>query len=759
MIKRAVALMMVFALITGVTGCKQEELVLNPVEESAGASMGVTDPGEESSNPKEYQRVVISTGAFAGSRTPLFADTVGDLRIEDLTQVKLLGHTSSGAPDYEGSIATFRMSQNEAENTTTVTVRVKDGIVFADSADLTVDDIIFTYYVIADSSYNGYYRPSVSILKGLSGYRVNNTGADSVRITDEMVAQALSEDADVMLAVSDNIIRPVLEKERQWCEDNWSSYADRGYGSSAADFFISLYILPMMVDYDASGKDFDRIVEEAVEIYGADYRSLGMYYRGSSSYFEDEALVLSRKKLEEKYYTVYGGTATDVISGIQKVDDHTVNLVFESLNAAEVEEALSIPVLSLNHYGNRGYNYESAYFGVNRGDVSSIIDKGGDFYGAGRYLFRSGDESKVRLVRNDRYYKLSKSDPYEVVLFYMGSSATKAALKAGTLDAGNFRIESKTDIEELIPETEAQGIQIKTVGNGFCSYLGVNGSAVKVGDSQDSEESKCLREALLMALAVNRDHYRTELGMSGTASTLNSMASVGSWAYNIDRTEPYAVTPDGSSLYSFDASFDERQAKTIEEIKNLLLKAGYTFSDRSNKFSDAPDGAKMIYTIGINPEIDNKEAVVAVIDQASEIMNTLGLRFRIADIDTNEDFDNYMSNNRELWVSWYKLDATPDAMGMFSSAGDGGLYGDIRPDVEAQCKYFASEFNKAAAFTIYEGLMDALFSYGMVLPLYENNSGIGLRTSQPFTPSRWFEPLDAPGVVGQVTIDEEFLQG
>jgi hypothetical protein len=55
--------------------------------------------------------------------------------------------------------------------------------------------------------------------------------------------------------------------------------------------------------------------------------------------------------------------------------------------------------------------------------------------------------------------------------------------------------------------------------------------------------------------------------------------------------------------------------------------------------------------------------------------------------------------------------------------------------------------------------MDALFSYGMVLPLYENNSGIGLRTSQPFTPSRWFEPLDAPGVVGQVTIDEEFLQG
>ncbi len=306
MIKRAVALMMVFALITGVTGCKQEELVLNTVEESAGTSMGVTDPGEESSNPKEYQRVVISTGAFAGSRTPLFADTVGDLRIEDLTQVKLLGHTSSGAPDYEGSIATFRMSQNEAENTTTVTVRVKDGIVFADSADLTVDDIIFTYYVIADSSYNGYYRPSVSILKGLSGYRVNNTGADSVRITDEMVAQALSEDADVMLAVSDNIIRPVLEKERQWCEDNWSSYADRGYGSSAADFFISLYILPMMVDYDASGKDFDRIVEEAVEIYGADYRSLGMYYRGSSSYFEDEALVLSRKKLEEKYYTVYG---------------------------------------------------------------------------------------------------------------------------------------------------------------------------------------------------------------------------------------------------------------------------------------------------------------------------------------------------------------------------------------------------------------------------------------------------------------------
>lgn len=759
MIKRTIALMMILALITGAVGCKKEEIVLKPVESSNVASSDETGMGEGVSSPKEYQRVVISTGAFGGSYTPLFASTVGDLRMEELTQVKLLGQTSSGAPDYEGSIATFRMTQDVAEGTTTVTVRVKDGIVFADSSELTVDDVIFTYYVIADSSYDGYYRPAVSILKGLSGYRVNNTGADAITITDEMVMKALTEDPEVMLAVSDEIIRPELEREKKWCEENWSPYSHRGYGNSPAEFFITLYILPMMVDYDASGKDFDRIVEDAVEIYGADYQSLGMYYRGSSKYFEDKAMRTSRKKLEERYYTSYGGTSTDVISGIQKVDDHTVNLVFESLNAAVVEEALSVPVLSLSHYGNRGYDYDAAYFGVNRGDVSSIKDRGGDFYGAGRYLYRSGNESRVRLVRNDRYYKASKSDPYEVVLFYMGSSATKAALKAGTLDAGTFRIESKTDIEDIIPSTQEHGIQVKTVGNGFCSYLGVNGSTVKVGESQDSDESKYLREALLMALSVNREHYRKELGLSSTATTINSMGSVGSWVYNIDRSEPYATTPDGSSLYSFDSSFDERQAKTIEEIKDLLTKAGYTFSERSNKFSDAPEGAKMVYTVGISPDVDNKEAIVAVIDQASEILDTVGLKFRIADIDSTDEFKDYMSGSYELWVNWYQLGATPDVTKMFSSAGDGGLYGSIRPDIEAQCKYFSSEFNKASASTIYEGIMDALYSYGMVLPLYENNNGMGLRTTQPFMTSRWLEPLDVPGVIGQVTLDEEFLQG
>lgn len=754
MLKRTVALMLAFALITGAVGCKKEEIVLKPVESSDVADAGgSTEDG--GSNTKEYQRVVIATGALGTSYTPLFADTVGDLRIEDLTQVKLLSHTASGAPDYEGSIASFRMSQDLAEGTTTVTVRIKDGIVFADSTELTVDDVIFTYYVVADSSYNGYYRNVASILKGLNGYRVNNTGADAITITDEMVKQALTEDADVMLFISNSIIRPVLEKEKQWCEDNWSSYADRGYGSSAADFFISLYILPMMVDYDAAGKDFDRIVEDAIEIYGADYSSLGMYYRGSATYFQDEAFILSRKKLEEKYYAVYGGEATDVITGVEKVDDHTVNLTFESLNASEVEEALSIPVLSLNHYGNRGYNYDSAYFGVNRGDVSSILEKGGDFYGGGRYLFRAGDDSRVRLVRNDRYYKASKSDPYEVVLFHMGSGATKAALRAGTIDAGGFRIESKTDIEDITAETSEQGIQLKTVGTGFCSFFGVNGSAVKVGEEQDSEASKCLRQALLTALSVNREHYRKELGLTSMSTTINSLASVGSWAYNADRQEPYAATPDGSSLYSFDDDFDERQAKAIEEIKQLLTAAGYTLSDRTNKFTDAPDGAKMTYTVGINPSVDNEEAILAIINQASEILKSLGLGFKIATIESDEDFKQYISDECELWVDWCKVEAAPNAAKLFSSTGDGARYGEIRPDIEAQCKYFDSEFNKSAAATIYDSLMDDLYSYGLILPVYESNTGLGLRTEQPFTPSRWIEPLDVPGVIGQVALEDD----
>ena len=449
-----------------------------PVSSTDEADVTTEAETDESTPADALRYSVISTGEFEGENAPLFAKTDGDRYIETLTQVKLLDYNSDGSPDWDNGIATIKVLSNEQEGTTTCTIALKDGVLFSDGSKMTVDDLIFTYYVAGDISYDGPYRDAVSILHGLSSYRVNNTGADMVTVTDEMVNASFTEDADVMLAISDQIVRPVLAGEKEWCEENWSSYSDRGYGKSPSDFFVSLYILPMDVNYDSSGKDFDRVIEDAVNLYGADYKSLGMYYRGNSTYFDNDARRIARRTLESKLYGQYGGEEIFSISGIERVDDRTLKLTFDSLIASEVEAALNLPVLSLNHCGNKGYNYEEEYFGVNRGDVSFVRTRSEDAFGAGRYILKTSENTQmIKLIRNERYYALDKEIPKDIKLVYMGSSSTKAALSVGTIDAGRFRINNAEELASVTRQDDRDGYahlcrhkQRKSTGGKWSGY-------------------------------------------------------------------------------------------------------------------------------------------------------------------------------------------------------------------------------------------------------------------------------------------------
>lgn len=69
----------------------------------------------------------------------------------ELTQLSLLAHEGSQSP------SEISRSGNE-DGSVTVTIRLRDGIFFADGAELTADDLIFTYYVLLDGDYDGPYQ-------------------------------------------------------------------------------------------------------------------------------------------------------------------------------------------------------------------------------------------------------------------------------------------------------------------------------------------------------------------------------------------------------------------------------------------------------------------------------------------------------------------------------------------------------------------------------------------------------------------------
>ncbi|MBF1026716.1 MAG: ABC transporter substrate-binding protein, partial [Lachnospiraceae bacterium] len=101
--------------------------------------------------------------------SPFFAETVPDRTITDLSDVTLLTTDRTGAivykgiegekREYNGKEYTYRgisdldVKENK-DGTVDYNFTLKDGVKFADGQPLTVDDGIFTLYVLADPTYD-----------------------------------------------------------------------------------------------------------------------------------------------------------------------------------------------------------------------------------------------------------------------------------------------------------------------------------------------------------------------------------------------------------------------------------------------------------------------------------------------------------------------------------------------------------------------------------------------------------------------------
>ena len=111
----------------------------------------------------EVEPLALTCQELGGILSPFWAETDGDRQVAELTQLSLLAHEGSQSP------SEISRSGNE-DGSVTVTIRLRDGIFFADGAELTADDLIFTYYVLLDGDYDGPYQLRTLPVRGLSTY-------------------------------------------------------------------------------------------------------------------------------------------------------------------------------------------------------------------------------------------------------------------------------------------------------------------------------------------------------------------------------------------------------------------------------------------------------------------------------------------------------------------------------------------------------------------------------------------------------------
>lgn len=391
------------------------------------------ESGENKSN-SQYDTIVIGNDEMNGVFNPFFYNSVPDNYafspvFEGVTK---LNDNNELIPAL-GEI-TFEEIKDEAGNTTQVkyTVKLKEGVKFSDGEDVTIDDLIFTYYVMSDPSYDGMSTFKTLDIVGLNEYyydspdyatKIAEFEQKAANITDEEVNKYIEEIVDKDIA--DNTAKTVNE------------------------------VLGLGVDETAS--DFDAQVRaKYIEVSKAD---------PSIKTVASQNLL---EKLKKEYINanLSDGVQVTEISGIQKVDDYTCIVLVNGVNII-ADRFLSQTVMPQHYYGVADDGTE-----FKKGDMTVPKSRNSAPMGAGPYIFKKFEKNVVELEANPNYYLGAPKTPN------LKLQVVSQNNKADVVIKGDMDITEPSAKKEVMQKLEENGVEYNLVDHNGYGYIGINADRI-----------------------------------------------------------------------------------------------------------------------------------------------------------------------------------------------------------------------------------------------------------------------------------------
>lgn len=741
-------------LVASVAACnKKDKTTEDPVKDNTQTennnSTDVTPVAEENTTP-----LVVGYSPFSEKFSPFFGDTAYDMDVAEITSVSLLttdrvggiiynaieGETVSyNGKDYTYSgISNIAVKYDEAAGLTTYDITIRDDVKFSDGHVLNADDIIFSYYVLSDPSYDGSSTLYSQPILGMKNYRANSSIADT--ITADEVDNFLANPSDgLKQGIIDNIIRPTLEAEYEWVgtlygNDSYKSYTDAF--PVQKDLFANFYNLDEA--YDAAAvADATQVVEDVIAQYGADYKALGSGYAGDESYFAPQAQELASSILIEEKKAAGEGEEVLNIEGIKKISDTQIQVVTKGFDATAIYQIGGAIVAPLHYYGDEAqFDYENNKFGFPRGDLSIVKEKTTKPMGAGPYKFIKYENKVVFFEANENYYKGQPK------IKFMQFKETLDADKITGVEQGTIDITdpngSKTNFEQISGinsngELEGDKIVTSRVDNLGYGYIGMNADTVNVGGEADSEASKNLRKAIATILSVYRD-VAIDTYYGDAASVINYPISNTSWAApqksDSDYQIAYSKDVAGNAIYTTDMSSEDKYAKASEAALGYFEAAGYTVAN--GLVTAAPEGAKMEYEVLIPGDGSGDHPAFAILTDASAALKAIGFTLTVNDLaQSTVLWDRLDAGTQELWCAAWGATIDPDMYQIYHSTNVVGLGGtnsnhyhikdsDLDTLIMDARKSDDQSFRKAA----YKQALDILLDWAVEVPTYQRQNSI-----------------------------------
>ena len=690
--------------------------------------------------------LVVGYSNFNSKFSPFFSETAYDQDVYTLTQLPLLNTDRQGAIVYKGintepipyngteytypGPADLEVTENE-DGTVYYDFTLRDDIVFSDGVPLTVDDVIFTLYVLSDPTYDGSSTFFSFPIEGMEEYR---SGMDTLF---NLILAAGEDNDDFTLWTQE-------QQETLWSELNEGKAAFiqeiLDYlveaGANAEDDSIDLKMANWGFEVPADATP-EEVFDIVLEAYDGDIPSM---VSTESAGMELTDLIPSY----DEYTTgVETGQAAPNISGIQKIDDTHLRIVATQIDATLIYQ-FNVSIAPMHYYGDPDlYDYDNNSFGFPKGDLSLVRAKTTEPMGAGPYKFIKFENGVVNFEANDLYFLGAPKTKY--VNFRESSDQDKLnGVITGTLDITDpsFNADALDAIKQANGgELDGDVIVTNTVDNLGYGYIGINTHNVSVGGDPASEESKNLRKALATIFSVYRD-VAIDTYYGEIASVINYPISNTSWAAPQPADDGYELAfstdVEGNPIYTSDMDADARYAAAKEAALGFFEAAGYTVED--GKVTAAPEGAKMEYEVLIPGDGAGDHPSFMILTLSRDALAELGITLIVTDLTNSSDlWTTLEAQQGEIWCAAWSATPDPDMYQVYySDIANGGaepggsnyMYQIEDADLDEMIMEARTSTDQEFRKAMYKACLDTIIDWACEIPVYQRQNAIIFSTER-----------------------------
>ena len=744
--KRALALILSLVMCVGLfTACGEQK---NP--DGNG--------GESKDTP-----LVVGYSAFNQKFSPFFSETEYDQDVWVMTSLGLLNSDRQGqiimkgiegeTHNYNGTDYTYygpadcEIVQKD-DGTVDYNFKMREDLVFSDGEKVTIDDVIFSMYVLCDPTYDGNSTLYAAPIQGMAAYRAGMTtlakalaaagrdNADFTYWTEEQQTKFWDNFDKGLVPFAEGIVAACVEGGMNTEGDIAGAAANWGFDGLAADATIQDFAMAIGNQY---GWVFSAMEKEV----------------GNT----DALSTMMDADVYNDYPTtgVKTSESADSITGIKKTGDYSMTVTLDKVDATAIYQ-LGVTIAPLHYYGDpTQFDAENNKFGFPKGDLSSVRAKTTEPMGAGPYKFLKYEDGVVYFEANENYFLGAPKTKYLNFQQCVSDDDKLNGVITGTIDITDPTFSNDT-VDAITKANNGSGVDgdkvtTDTVDNLGYGYLGMSAACVNVGGEPGSDASKNLRKAFATVFSVYRD-VAIESYYGERASVINYPISNTSWAAPQPTDDGYkvafSVDVNGNDIYTSGMSADERYAAALQAALGYFEAAGYTVTD--GKLTAAPAGAKLEYELQIPADGSGDHPAFMMVSEAKKALETIGMNLIITDLsDSSGLWTGIDAHQVDMWCAAWSATVDPDMYQIYYSdvanckgdlgtgknpyggAAQGGsnkMYCIADPELDNLIMTARESLDQSYRKTMYKACLDIVVDWAVEVPVYQRQNAIIFSTER-----------------------------